>query len=158
MDPHTAKRPAWRVSLFPTAVAALALAAPGCGDDNVGKLSGSHYPVTGKVLMEDGKPLVGARVVLTDGVIAPSGEVGSDGTFKISTGDREGAPAGEYKVKIEPPGGPTMKNRKPVIPLRYADEDTSGLTATVKPGTNDLPPFTLSGKPDPVTQRPRDRD
>ena len=70
----------------------------------------------------------------------------------------EGAPSGEYKVKIEPdfsPGASVARSRpgaRRPFPAVYMDEDTSGLKVTVKDGDNHLEPFKLSTKHTPLAR------
>lgn len=114
------------------------------------------YPVKGKILLPDGQPLTSGRVVflpLGELMIESSGPIGPDGTFSLSTGvSGEGAPAGEFRVKLVPddskiaaarPGTRSTGPRKLPFPPQYADEETSGLRVTVKPEPNDLPPIRL---------------
>lgn len=83
----------------------------GCGKDN------PMSSVSGKVTV-DGKPLSGGSVsfipdvppgeegikeaskAATSGLSA--GSIGSDGTYKIYTAGKEGAPLGKYKVTVSP--------------------------------------------------------
>lgn len=133
-------------------VAAL-LGVAGCGGVSVGAPALLKvYEVKGKVLRPDGQALSGGQIyfVPKEGSQIPSGQIGRDGTFSLSTGPSgEGAPEGEYKVRIEPED-PTLlalttnRAKKPLpFARRYWDEDTSGLTATVKPSANQLQPFRL---------------
>jgi hypothetical protein len=85
----------------------------GCG----GKEGRPLAPVSGKVTV-DGKPLSSGQVTFIPDVpsgqegtkqasklktTAPSvGEIGPDGTYKISTGGKDGAPLGKYKVTVSP--------------------------------------------------------
>jgi hypothetical protein len=106
------------------------------------------YEVKGQVLLADGKPLRGGWISFVpkgDLPITPSGEIGSDGTFSLVTGGSgEGAPPGEYKVRIEAPQLPAApKRRKPPFPTKYTDEDSSGLQITVRAETNQLQPIRL---------------
>jgi hypothetical protein len=119
---------------------AIGLGLAGCGE-NFG--SATTYPVKGTVLLPDGKPLAAGKVTLVSDETALSytGAVGSDGGFVVKNGSREGAPAGNYKVRIEVeetslPKGKKGKPARLPFPPRYADEDTSKLTASVKPGDN----------------------
>ncbi|AGA25741.1 hypothetical protein [Singulisphaera acidiphila] len=143
------RRPLWLVCACLSTLA-------GCGssDGAAGKVT--VYPVKGKVLLADGQPLTSGRVVfmpLGELMIESSGPIGSDGTFSLSTGvSGEGAPAGDFRVKIEPddsnlavakPGTKSMAKRKLPFPPQYADEETSGLKITIKPEPNDLPPIRL---------------
>ena len=66
------------------------------------------YDVKGKVLLADGKPLDGGSIYFVskagDLPVTPSGVIGPDGTFSLVTGGSgDGAPPGEYKVRIEAP-------------------------------------------------------
>jgi hypothetical protein len=134
------------------AVGLAALAGPGgCSDpDPVG--SATLYPVRGKVLLGDGKPLTSGRVAL----VSPekgmefTGPIGAEGNFSLSHGGKEGIPEGKYLVRIDPEasggiarGKPTKRSGALPFPEKYADETTSGLAVTVKPGPNDLEPFSL---------------
>lgn len=136
-------------------VIATALAvAGGCGEDRP-EVGVATYPVQGKVVLADGKPLTsGVVVFVSAGEKTPqvSGTVGSDGSFAIMTdGVAPGAPAGDYKVRLEidPDAGTTGASPKrrgaPPFPAKYGKESTSGLTATVKAEpANELPPFVLN--------------
>ena len=62
------------------------------------------YPVKGKVLLADGKPLTSGRVVfmLPEKGLEFVGSIESDGSFSIKGSQGEGAPEGTYRVRIEP--------------------------------------------------------
>ncbi len=119
----------------------------GCGrSDSLPSLQ--VYEVNGKVLLGDGKPLTSGWVYLvpTAGLpLTPSAEIGPDGTFSVVTGGSgNGAPAGEYKIRIEAPQFPVdPKTKKGIFPFKYTDEDSSGLVVTVKPEVNQLEAFRL---------------
>jgi hypothetical protein len=108
------------------------------------------YEVKGKVLLADGKPLPGGWIsfVPKGGLpVTPSGAIGSDGTFSLVTGGSgDGAPPGEYKVRVEAPqfqkAAPRSRT-KPIFPLKYTDEDSSGLVITVRAASNRLEPILL---------------
>lgn len=119
------RRPAWAVA------AALAALLVGCGDDNKAPSLGSYYPVTGKVTQPDGKPLASANVVFI-GPVTGTATTQSDGTFAFK-GAKDGLPVGDYKIRIEAEAKGTAKRPILPIPAKYGDEDSSGLTATVKP-------------------------
>jgi hypothetical protein len=109
------------------------------------------YPVHGQVSFED-QPIPGALVVFhPQGTDAGTTEksfakTGLDGTFTLGTYEpADGAPAGNYLVTVElwlssgqGDEGPTSR-----LPPRYASPNTSGLTATVETGPNELKPFEL---------------
>jgi len=129
----------------------------------------SVEPVSGTVLL-DGAAVSGATVVLTPtgGGLAATGITGADGRFSVATltsgKSWPGAAQGTYSVtaaKIEaaesavidpndpkydplasvnPGSGPTY-----VIPKDYGEQATSGLTATITKGKNDLK-FELDSK------------
>jgi hypothetical protein len=105
------------------------------------------HPVRGSVYL-DGSPVAGAFVVLTEQ--EPKGRRGArgdgmteaDGSFVISAltpGD--GLPAGKYAVTVtlrKPLFTPEGKRGPNLLPAKYADPATSGLTAEVKEGANEL--------------------
>jgi hypothetical protein len=108
----------------------------GCGE---GSFGGSRdYPVKGIVVQSDGKPLSAGRVVFVSDETALSygGTIGADGNFELKQGSRVGAPAGNYKVRVEIDETTIPKTRKRASNLpfagKYLDEDASKLVATVK--------------------------
>jgi hypothetical protein len=106
------------------------------------------YEVKGQVLLADGKPLKGGWISFVpkgDLPVTPSAEIGSDGTFSLVTGGSgKGAPAGDYKVRIEGlQSRPGSRSSKPLFPFKYTDEDSSGLLITVRAETNQLEPIRL---------------
>jgi hypothetical protein len=77
----------------------------------------------------------------------PSGKVGPDGWFELTTYKRgKGASAGRYAVTISWTNSPTGADddEKELLPPRYLDPATSQLTAEVKQGDNQLSPFLLT--------------
>jgi hypothetical protein len=119
----------------------------GCGNgDSLPNLR--VYEVKGKVLLADGKPLQSGWISFVpkgDLSITPSAKIAADGTFSLVTGGSgEGAPSGEYKVRIEAPEfRPDPKTRKTIFPSKYTDEDSSGIVVTVLPKENHLEPIRL---------------
>ena len=116
-------------------------------------------PVQGKVLYKN-QGIKGALVTfhlkgsdpITD--VRPVGLTQEDGTFTLTTGSKEGAPAGEYVVTIIWPQtvGPPLREgeiaaKQPDTEDRlhgaYANAKTSVLKAVVKEGANQLDPFPL---------------
>jgi hypothetical protein len=140
-----------------TRLAAAALAALCCCSCGGKKF----YPVRGSVTV-NGQPAAGVSVVFAlvgdpdAKPLQPSAIVGPDGTFELKTfvvQDRtlkEGAPAGQYQVSCVwyPPDLQKYLNAGAPLPDRlhgkYADPTTSGLTAEVREGPTDLPPFALT--------------
>jgi len=120
----------------------------GCGgqSDSLPKLQ--VYEVKGQVVLADGKPLrsgVISFVPKGNLAITPSANIGPDGSFSLVTGGSgEGAPAGEYKVRVEAPEfRPDPKTKKEIFPSKYSDEDSSKIEITVLPQENRLDPIQL---------------
>src|SRR4051794_19717171 len=89
----------WRRVDRLTVVIAAVLA--GCSGNTLSSMSA--YPVKGKVVLADGKPLTSGRVVFVnpDKALEFDGPVGSDGSYTVKSDLGEGAPEGSYKVRIE---------------------------------------------------------
>jgi hypothetical protein len=149
------------------ALLACALASPcaGCGESN------GLYPVYGKVNF-NGEPAAGATVYFhrtgpdPAGGEVSRGEVRSDGSFWLETGDLgSGALPGQYAVLIEWRQGPLRTRRAETAksvgkaaaregkPLLIADDRLNGryfdvahprVTAEVKAEKNNLPPIALT--------------
>ncbi|WP_165227374.1 carboxypeptidase-like regulatory domain-containing protein [Aquisphaera insulae] len=123
----------------------------GCGAE--GPYSGTLYPVTGRVLLADGKPLSGGSVqfIPAEGGLPAAGDVDQDGHFTLKTfRTREGAAPGKYKVRVEPSSEfLARKGKNPKLPFaaRYREYDgETGLTATVRSGPTELEPFRLEAR------------
>jgi hypothetical protein len=91
-----------RLAWWVGAMVLVALAGVGCSD---GKKK--VYPVKGRVVDAEGKPAVGAVVILRDVSVAdegpnrPTGRVGEDGEFRLTYyTEGDGAPEGEYAVTL----------------------------------------------------------
>jgi len=101
------------------------------------------YPVKGKILLADGKPLTSGRIVFVamKSTLTSSSSIESDGTFTVKGSTGDGLPEGEYRIRVDVDESklPTVKGTTPKrstplpFPDKYSDEDTSKLTATVKP-------------------------
>ena len=131
-----------------TSRSALLLAAVLAGCSGTGESSIATYAVKGKVLLASGRPLTSGRVVFVarDGLTLPaSGPIGSDGSFTLTTrSEGDGAIPGDYKVRIEAARAEARrKGRSPGFPVKYVDEDSSGLLVTVRAETNQLEPIRL---------------
>jgi hypothetical protein len=132
---------------------AIILGSGGCSDpDSPGTFD--LNPVNGTVVLDDGKPLTSGRVILVSRELAMEfeGELDPKGGFRIGSNLGDGVPEGTYRIRIEPDESSlsqmkhksaTRKWRFP-FPVRYSNEDTSDLTATVAPGENRLEPFRLT--------------
>ena len=135
------------------------------------------HPTTGRVLFQ-GQPLEGVQVTFRpitagEGQAAPASvaKTDRDGKFQLVTAlgpegrTIEGAPAGEYAVALAPPGRSETADffhkdaaRATTSPIgnRYSNAQTSGLKATIKPGTNELAPFDLKESGGTSTPVPAD--
>lgn len=123
----------------------------GCGGSDLPSVGVETYPVAGKVVRADGSPLPGGIVTfVSSDPKAPraSGPIAGDGTFSLNTeGIAPGAPAGDFKVRIEldPEGDmrSLQSKRGRPFPAKYLKESTSLLTATVEPKSSNEFTFTL---------------
>jgi hypothetical protein len=131
------------MGLITRSVAAAALlAVVGCGSSGP-----TTYPVRGKVAYKgpgDVGQLAGGQVHLesvSEPKVTASGEIEADGAFTVwcylEGKDREGVPAGEYRVCVRPPkdGSDGPRRGGPLHP-RYQSFDKSELKVTVTSGTN----------------------
>jgi tetratricopeptide (TPR) repeat protein len=114
------------------------------------------FPAHGRALL-GGKPMPGALIVLEPvwtkdpAFPRPRATVKEDGSFVLGTYKKEdGAPAGEYRVSVqwllktkkqEVEGGALPVN---VLPSRYSKFETSGLTAVIQAGDNNIPAFQIN--------------
>src|SRR5260370_3779250 len=114
-------------------------------------------PVHGKVLYKN-QPIEG--VVVTShpksadiNTVWPVGLTKEDGPFTVTTGQSEGAPAGEYTVTAICPQPTAMKGKKGMTMERsdsedrfkgaYAREATSTIKVEIKKDKNELEPINL---------------
>jgi hypothetical protein len=122
----------------------LIVVAPGCKDRGIALPTA---PVAGKVTYQ-GKPLgFGTVTFFHPSGHAASAKIAADGTFTLN------AYQGKNQVSIEcfesdRPGSTKVRSRdmsdnKSLIPDRYANYSTSGLTFEVKAEGNDKAEFTL---------------
>ncbi len=121
----------------------LSVVAAGCSEGNPNLLNGQKlYPVKGKVILENGKPLTSGRVsfAATKSSITSTANIESDGAFTFKGAVGDGLPEGVYKIRFEAgSSGPVVKgaggklNSTAPFATKYLDEDSSELTATVTP-------------------------
>jgi hypothetical protein len=123
--------------LCAVASAVIAITAEGC-DNNNPLASARFYPVKGKVLLPDGKPLTSGHVVFADSktMITSTATIESDGSYVFKGSSGDGLPVGDYKIRIE--AGSSTDGKKATkgsknLPFseQFLDEDTSGLSRTV---------------------------
>lgn len=135
------------------ALALLSVGLLGASCSEAGRLS----PVRGKVVYK-GEPLAGALVTFhpkgdaTPKTVPSTGLTKDDGTFALTTGDRDGAPPGDYVVTVlcsEPVAGKKgafstgPADTKDRLQGAYSNRATSKMAVTVKAGENQLDPFDL---------------
>jgi hypothetical protein len=122
----------------------------GCGDS-----SSNLVPVVGKVMV-DGQPLTTGTGNVSfrpekgnPSRQEPASEIGPDGTYRLTTDGKEGAPLGRYRVmvvdnveKIDPKSGFPYGKRKSHVNYKYNDLKTTDLVIEVvrepAPGAYDL--------------------
>lgn len=146
----------------------IALGAVGCGSDDgrppLARVSGT---VTYK-----GKPLAGAAIVFLpekQGIRSALSVTDEQGRYKLWTYEKgDGAPVGNHQVTVALRGPPekaalhpSVKGKnlgeayyeqvaatgKPLIPEKYFNPDTSGLTANVVKGKDNVVDFDLEDPP-----------
>jgi hypothetical protein len=121
-----------RFSTWHSTVAVLLVAA-GCGGTG-SPFAGPRYPVKGKVMLVDGKPLTSGRIFFSaiEPPTSQAADIGSDGSFEFKGPSGDGLPAASYKVRISPAAPEGTKTAvKPAFASKYQDEEDSGLTAPV---------------------------
>ena len=106
---------------------ALALLLAGCGGSRP-----QCVPVTGKVLI-DGKPLAAGVVRVVPGKHRPAtGQIQKDGTFRLTTFvDGDGCVTGTHAVEVIDFEQLSPTEKRWLVPKKYAQAATSGLTVTV---------------------------
>lgn len=105
-----------------------------------------RYPVTGRVVYEDGAPVEEGTVIAeatVDGkLVALQGNIAKDGTFSLGTAKPgDGARPGTYKVLIMPRAlsdAEMSEGKRPAVSSKYAKFETSGITLEVKAESNVL--------------------
>ena len=115
---------------FLVALSCLCVSACGSGD------LPTTYPVTGKVIFTNKKPLAGGGIFFRsekDAEVRAVGEIGVDGQFKLSTiiGKTKlvGAVEGEHKLEVVPP----MDDKQQMIRVRILKE-----VVRVEPRENEI--------------------
>jgi hypothetical protein len=127
----------------------LIVGAFGCGGS-----ASRPYPVSGQVTYRK-KPLAEAVVTFHPKTSQPPGHplsatTDAQGRFKLTTKTpNDGASPGDYTVTVvlrekRRDGDEEVRNGRNLLPSKYSEPGTSGLTATVKPQDNVLEPFALT--------------
>lgn len=121
------------------------LAFSGCGAKNDQKPTAE---VKGAITYK-GKPLERGEIIFfpNSGAKIATGIIQSDGTFQLTTyAEGDGALLGSHQVAIKSerdmegilPEDPEASMEPSLIPTKYAMKKTSGLTAEVKDGDNEI--------------------
>lgn len=132
------------VRFVSSGVACLAIFATGCSSGNP-----ETFPAAGKVTYKGATLQSGIVQLVPDGSgNAATGQIQTDGTFKLGTFEKEdGAVPGKYKVSVQvfPPEGEgaglpgqEFGKKEPPIPLKYLNASSSGLTADITSGENNI--------------------
>jgi hypothetical protein len=134
-------------------LASLSLLALGCGGGSL-----ETAPVTGTVTL-DGKPLPHGMVVFSpERGRGATGQIESDGSFTLSTyGNGDGAVVGPHRVAVmcsvdlpnpspnpDNPDDGMWKRTRSLIPTKYTNSATSGLTFDVLADTDNVANLPLS--------------
>jgi hypothetical protein len=125
------------------ALVLLAFACTGCGAKS------SVAPVRGKVLLDDKALANGFIVTLPPGGRGAKATI-NNGDFELGTfGNSDGALIGTHKVAVvanEPSKGADAEaaQGKLLVPQRYTNPETSGLTIEVKAGEVNTPTLKLT--------------
>lgn len=115
---------------------------------------GDHppYPTAGQILV-NGQPAKGAQIVFHhvgdwgERSIVPQAWTDDEGRFSLSTYDTgDGAPAGEYRVTIFWPAYRLKQLGPDKLSGKFANPESSGLTAKVEKGKNEVPVFDLKAR------------
>ena len=108
------------------------------------------YPVSGRALYSDGKPLPGGVLVLepleNQAKANPRGTIEPDGSFTLKTPpNREGADAGKYRAMLQAfdpaydyDKAPPKQLPPKLIHPRYEKFETSGLEIVIEQKDNDI--------------------
>jgi hypothetical protein len=107
-----------------------------------GCLRSGYYPVSGRVVDKDGKPipeLESWQIIfsLEEGVTSSEGELRADGSFEAYTfRPRDGVPPGDYRVYLPRRHLDPERAAPAVLEPIYERPETSPLHATVEPKRN----------------------
>jgi hypothetical protein len=134
----------YRTLMLSLCLTALTLSV-GCG----GPSRRAVYPAKGKLVAADGKPAVGATIILhpvkgtaEDIPHKPAATVNSEGSFVLTAyKDSDGAPAGEYVATIEwrpLPKTPFEPEQPDKLNGKFRDPSASPFKVTIEPKDNDL--------------------
>jgi len=106
----------------------------GCRDSRPDRV-----PVSGQVLI-DGQPLTQGYIRLIAKNARPSGgRIGPDGHFQLGCFEKDdGAVLGTHKVTVSATEQLSSTSQRWLVPPKYGNPETSGLTATIDGPTDSL--------------------
>ncbi len=118
----------------------------GCSSYDPAALTAKTYPVRGKILLADGTPLRGGKVILhPKDKTKPEAQaiIKKDGTFIFTTYKKDdGAVPGPHQITVErffyDKKGNVKEDKSLPIPKRYWNEATSDLTTEIQDKENVL--------------------
>jgi hypothetical protein len=137
------------VKQFAVTIASLVLVV-GCSDGRP-----SRAPVSGQVLI-DGKPVTSGTVRFIPSAGRPStGSIGSEGKFTLGCFERtDGVIVGTHRIEVSSAESINDNTTKWLIPKKYSDAETSGLSETIEAPTDSLTiNLTWDGAPGPFIER-----
>jgi hypothetical protein len=140
MPPNLPKR----VDILLLSAFLLASFCAGCG-----RHAANIAPVKGVVTL-DGKPLkIGTVITIPNAGRGARGFIQPDGSFELGTyGKTDGALLGSHRVGVVAYEGtnlgPESNNAKLIVPKRYTNPESSGLTIEVKPDGDNTPELKLT--------------
>jgi hypothetical protein len=125
-------------AMLVAAISTCILSLVGCGRSDWGIITGT--------VRVNGQPVGPGSMILEPVASGAPGAIahfGADGKYKLmSSGKKDGARVGEYRVSItggESAGDEVVDPKaNTLIPARYSDTTTSKLTLTVEPGTKEV--------------------
>lgn len=131
-------------------VAIALLVAGGCGR---GERRVPVFKTSGSIVRADGSAVPNALVVLHSNGAAstvpkPRGTTDDQGRFQVTTYDvDDGVPEGQYTVTVEQwiRDDPNLPPSNHLV-ATLAKPESSGLQATIRQGTNEIPPLTVQNK------------
>ena len=142
-----------RALLLACSVFSLFLSACGGGASDAPDLAA----VSGTVTL-DGQPLADANVTfISENGPVSTAKTDAQGNYSLGTkGQNDGATVGNHKITVtkvsqipesnDPTGLQAAEDAGQVIPAKYADMNSSGLTATVEAGQDNVVPIELKSK------------
>jgi hypothetical protein len=137
--------PSWSVII---SITICVVALQGCGREGL-----PTYPVTGRVVFPDGRPLRGGSIIFqsTQHPVTARGPIGDDGSINLGTYEvGDGAVAGEHRVAVLPPKPQRDTDEGIVlteIDVKYQNPQRSELVCDVQPDGENQFEITVTSPP-----------